>query len=53
MLAVKKENSYMITHLVGKKVNLDTVDGAENSVFHYAASTNMSIIEVRKKLLRY
>lgn len=46
MLAVQKENVFMVRLLVGKDAALDLVDVKGNSVFHHAALTNKGLIEV-------
>ena len=51
MLAVQKENAYMITYLVGKSARVDNQDEDGNSVYHYAAMTTKDIVEVRKAIL--
>ena len=46
MLAVKKENPWMIRLLVSKNTSRSALDEKENSAFHFAAVTNKEIIEV-------
>jgi ankyrin repeat protein len=46
MLALQKENSFMVKLLMAKKVDLTKLDKKGNSVFHYAAITSKEIIEV-------
>jgi len=48
MLAVQKENAYMIKLLMAKKADLSPADSQGNSVYHFAAVKNKDVIEVRK-----
>lgn len=47
MIAVQKENYYMVNFLVGKGASANGVDSKANSVYHYAALTNKDLIQVR------
>jgi hypothetical protein len=47
MLAVQKENAWMIQLLTGKLVSREAVDKKNNTVYHYAAVTSKNVIEVR------
>ena len=47
MIAVKKQNTSAIKHLVAhKEVDLNLRDSKGNNVYHYAARTEKEIIEV-------
>ena len=46
MLAVKKQNLYIVKHLVAKGANLTCCDKKGNNVFHLAANSNKDIVMV-------
>ena len=51
MIAVKKQNTSAIKHLVAhKEVDLNLRDSKDNNVYHYAARTEKEIIEVQTHL---
>ena len=51
MIAVKKQNTSAIKHLVAhKEVDLNLRDSKGNNVYHYAARTEKEIIEVQTNL---
>ena len=51
MIAVKKQNTSAIKHLVAhKEVDLNLRDSKGNNVYHYAARTEKEIIEVTPHL---
>ena len=51
MIAVKKQNTSAIKHLVAhKEVDLNLRDSNGNNVYHYAARTEKEIIEVQTHL---
>ena len=46
MLAVKKQNTYVLRQLVAKNANFGLIDNEKNNVMHYASFTTKDIIEV-------
>ncbi len=46
MLAIKKQNIYIIKHLLAKGASKICVDKKGNTVFHYAANTNKDVVKV-------
>jgi ankyrin repeat protein len=48
MLAIKKQNAYIIKHLIGKGASKNCVDKKGNTVYHYVATTTKEIVKVKK-----
>ena len=46
MLAIKKQNNYIIKHLNCKGASKNSVDKKGNTVYHYVAITNKDIVKV-------
>ena len=47
MLAIKKQNSYIIKHLICKGASRNSVDKKGNTVYHYVATTTKEIVKVK------
>ena len=52
MLAIKKQNIYIIKHLLAKGASKICVDKKGNTVFHYAANSNKDVVKVFFNLTR-
>ncbi len=46
MLAVQRENGYMIKFLVAKEAAMEPTDAKGDNIFHFAATKTKDIIEV-------
>jgi ankyrin repeat protein len=46
MLAIKKQNIYIIKHLLAKGASRSIVDKRRNTIYHYVANTNKDVVKV-------